>query len=91
MEWSRHAEFSEVISYSLFTSLQTLQETHRCLDVLLICIIIPRSTHFVNHLIQAFLNYAPDSICPRLGNSHSKPGKVMGKLRQLVTQPPVEQ
>lgn len=31
--------------------------------------------HFVNHLIQVFSNYAPDSICPGLGSSHSKPGK----------------
>lgn len=47
--------------------------------------------HFVNHLIQAYSNYAPESICPRLRSFHSKSGKVMGKLRQLVTQPPAEQ
>lgn len=95
MERSRHADFSEAIRCSLCTSSRTLQGTHRCLEVSLTRIILPRSTAFCES------SHAPDRICPgcrgflghqtlilNLGksraNSHNWSPNLLGSTEQWV-------
>lgn len=91
MEWSRHAEFSEVISYSMLTSLQHCRRLTDALMSYWYASSFLEAQHFVNHLIQAYSNYAQGASAQDLGVFIPNLGKSLGKLRQLVTQPPAEQ
>lgn len=60
-------------------------------------LLLQEALHFMDHLIQAFLNYAPDKVCMGLrgflghGTLNAKPRKGSGKLGQLVAQAPEKQ